>query len=196
MIDSNIPLKHREDVIDTLQLRIKERRVLFSLIIVLLLTLAYENSSILTSALWGDDFSAPELGSRPKTIFKADMLDRFERPLAAALQAFPQYRSHFQTIIDNMNSLKTSPISKSDANEKIHKFAAALNELITHPSLVGNKDLKTLEKELKQFIRILKISLPPGKVLKDISFNRNTPEKNSEKTTAPERNLFEYSQDN
>jgi hypothetical protein len=87
--------KHREDVIDTLQLRQKERRVLYALLAVFLLTVAYENSAVIVSTLLGGSHQPPELGVRRRPQLRADMLNRLDRALAETSEDYPQYWAHF-----------------------------------------------------------------------------------------------------
>lgn len=183
--------KHREDIIETIQLRAKEKRVLLSLILVFFVTLAYENSAGLTSWLWSDGFSAPELGSRPAITFKAEMLERFERPLALALQEFPQYWAHFAAINKKIALLKSSAKDDPQLGTELTTFTQLVKEFLQHSSVAGNKKFAVLEREITQLMRVLKITVPAGGPLKEISFNRPVSEKNSSNA----RNLFAFSQE-
>lgn len=183
--------KHREDIIETIQLRAKEKRVLLSLVLVFFVTLAYENSAGLTSWFWSDGFSAPELGSRPAITFKTDMIERFERPVALAQQEFPQYWAHFAAINRQIALLKSSAKDNPQLGTELATFVKLVKEFLQHSSVAGNKKFAVLEREVTQLMRVLKIKIPEGGPLKEISFSRPASEKNSNNA----RNLFAFSQE-
>ena len=66
-------LKHREDIIDTLRLRVREKRVLFGLLVILLCTLIYENSTLLTRYFYNSEFTVPALSKRKPALVNSEL---------------------------------------------------------------------------------------------------------------------------
>ncbi|MBU1105631.1 MAG: hypothetical protein KKB51_03100 [Candidatus Riflebacteria bacterium] len=187
-----IAQKHREDVIDTLQLRSKERRVLYALLIFFICTVAYENSALIMSRLVGDSHPLPELGERRHQQLTPDQLKRLDRALAEASEGFPQYWARFA---DNQNRLAEAMTllaeeGKADAaQEKLSLVVASMFEFATHPIIKSTKDLEKVVTELKSLRRTLKLKTDiPELEIKPLSFVRETEAESSQ----PRRDLFEY----
>ncbi|EKD82248.1 MAG: hypothetical protein ACD_39C01407G0004 [uncultured bacterium] len=185
--------KHREDVIDTLQLRSKERRVLYTLLIILSITIAYENSALIFAHLIGDSHPVPELGERRKPQLKPDMLKRLDRALAEASEDFPQYWARFaenQKRLGEVAGLLAEEGGAVAAQEVLVRVVASMNEFATHPIIRPTKNLEKLNAEIASLQRILKFKTVAAEVeLKPLEFVRETAAESSQR----QRNLFEYS---
>jgi len=184
--------KHREDVIDTLQLRLKERRVLYVLMIVLLTTFAYENSSSLYSIIAGDSHQLPELGARSKPKLSSKEVLRLDTALAKAADDFPQYWARFSKNRENL-SVAISSLAEEGGMEtamaKVAATAASLQEFIAHPLIKPTKNLEKLQAEIESVQRLFKFNgCSTKRTLKPLDFTREA-RKGSRQI---KRNLFEY----
>jgi len=188
-----IARKHREDVIDTLQLRHKERRVLYTLLLILLLTLAYENSAFLYDRLIGAAHPLPELGQRKKAQLKQDMIKPLEKALVDASEDYPQYWARFsqnQKRLTDAAAMLIEDGMAEDALELVKLVVASMNEFSAHPVIKATKKLERLNTEMATIQRILKFKVDlEGVAPKPLVFTRDA----SVADDQSRRNLFEYS---
>jgi len=184
--------KHREDVIDTLQLRQKERRVLYGLLLILLMTVTYENSAFFYSALIENSHTLPELGTRRKPQLNHEMLQAVDRALVEAAEDYPQYWARFsdnQKRIDDATRLLSEDGGAGEALELVTKVAISMNEFATHPLIKPGKKIERLAAEIASLVRILKLDIDTaGAELKPLDFSRDAAAGSRQR----KRNLFEY----
>lgn len=185
--------KHREDVIDTLQLRLKERRVLYALLLIFLCTVAYENSNMIMAGLVGGSHPLPELGERKRPQLRADMLKRLDRALAEASEGFPQYWARFA---DNQKRLVEATMLLAEeggtdaALEKLTLVTASMREFAAHPIIKTTVNLEKVMTELNSLQRMLKLkTAAPELAIKPLAFDRETVPESFDRR----RDLFEYS---
>jgi hypothetical protein len=187
-----IAVKHREDVIDTLVLRAKERRVLFSLLLVLLITIGYENSSYIFSGLYGENYVAPALGTRQKNGVRKDMFLHLGRMLPKVIDEFPQFCAHLERQQRELNQLLTlideKNVSEDSIMKQVQLVLRGLQEFNNHPAVNRSKSVEALAKELQQLARLTKISLPAELEIKPLDFSSRS----NMAEVAGGRNLFEY----
>lgn len=185
--------KHREDVIDTLQLRLKERRVLYTLLLILCVTITYENSSVILSYLVGSSHQVPELGERKTPQLKPDMLKRLDRALAETSEDFPQYWARFagnQKRLGEAAGLLAEEGGAGLALEKVNQVVVSMKEFAAHPIIKSTKSLEKLNAEMVSVQRILKLKADTAEAeLKPLVFVRESAAGGSQSN----RNLFEYS---
>lgn len=185
-------VKHREDVIDTLQLRAKERKVLYSLIVILFITVVYENSSWLFAGLLGDNFVAPAIGQRQKMMLKTDSFLRLEKALNEVVEEYPQFWSHLrrqQQDLRDCMTLTAEVTNSSAAMLKATDLLNSLHEFVSLPVIVRSKKLETLAKELQMLSKGMKLSLKKEFELKPVVFRLET----RPDSVVGQRNLFEFS---
>ena len=189
----DIAKKHREDVIDTLQLRYKERRVLYGLLLILLVTVAYENSAFLYERLLGGSHPLPQLGERRPPQLRHDMLKQLDRALAEASEDFPQYWARFsmnQKRLANAAAMLAEEGMTDAALEQVVLVAASMNEFAAHPLIKPTKNLERLNSEIASIQRILKLKVDNSEAeLKPLGFAKDS----GAAGDRPVRDLFEYS---
>ncbi len=187
-----IAKKHREDVIDTLQLRHKERRVLYALLLIFLATVAYENSAFLYDRLLGVTHALPQLGERRKPQLRHDMLKQLDRALAEASEDFPQYWARFalnQKRLADAASMLAEDGMSAEALEQVVMVAASMNEFSAHPLIKPTKNLERVRSEIASIQRMLKLTIDASDEPKPLTFSKET----GSVGNRPRRNLFEYS---
>lgn len=185
-------VKHREDVIDTLQLRAKERRVLYSLIVILFLTIAYENSNWLFARFFGDNFAAPAIGQRQKMILKTDSFLRLEKALSDVVEEYPQFWSHLRRQQQDLRDCMALTAEVANNNAAMIKASAVLNslhEFVSLPVIVRSPTLEALAKELLKLSKGMKFSLKTEFELKPVVFRLEA----KPTGVVGQRNLFEFS---
>lgn len=187
-----IAKKHREDVIDTLQLRLKERRVFYALLIIFLLTVTYENSAFIYSQLLGGSHPTPELSARRKPQLKHDMLKRLDRALADASEDFPQYWARFagnQKLLTEAGQLLAEEGDGSESLAKVSAVVASMNEFAAHPIIKSTKNLEKLLGEITSLQRILRLKGDEVAIMpRPLEFTRETGVGSDQRL----RNLFQY----
>ncbi len=189
MIDQNYTHKHREDVIDTLKLRARERRVLYGLIIILLLTVFYENGGDLFSSLITGNFETATLGSRKKLTIKPEVMKKISRAFAPVLPQYPQYAGrlkHDAALLEDAIKLASTPELAEKAVDSSRTAVLRLFEFTSHPVIGKSKQLEALEKELVQAAKLLQIKLTARNDYPGINFKK-TP---SMVESTGQRNLF------
>ncbi|HAE39887.1 MAG TPA: hypothetical protein DCG57_14855 [Candidatus Riflebacteria bacterium] len=185
--------KHREDVIDTLQLRLKERRVLYALLLILCVTFAYENSNLLLSYVVGSAHPVPELGERRKPQLKADMLKRLDRALAETSEDYPQYWAVFsenQKLLGEAAGMLAEEGGADSALDRVARVVVSMKEFAAHPIIKPAKNLEKLNAEMASLQRVLKLNADVAESeLKPLLFVRESAVGGAQS----KRNLFEYS---
>jgi hypothetical protein len=188
-----IAKKHREDVIDTLQLRHKERKVLYALLLILLATVAYENSTYLYDRLIGTSHPLPELGQRKKAQLRPELLKPLKEALAEAAEDFPQYWARFalnRKRLADAHSLLAEEGMSADALENVRLVLVSMTEFSAHPLIMPTKNLTRLNQELTTLQKILKLKVEAADAVPAaLVFTRET----SAAVDQRPRNLFEYS---
>jgi len=188
-----IARKHREDVIDTLQLRHKERKVLYALLLILLATVVYENSAFLYDRLIGNSHPLPELGQRKTPQLKPEMLRPLSSALSEAAEDFPQYWARFaqnRKRLADAQSLLAEESMSADALENVKLVLISMTEFSAHPLIIPTKNLTRLNQEIATLQKILKIRIDAADAAPGpLNFTRET----STGIDRKPRNLFEYS---
>lgn len=187
-IKNQFIIKHREDVIDTLQLRQKERRVLLTLIAILFLTVVYENSSWLFSGMLGDAYVAPALGQRQKKGIESSNFMRLDQALDEIIVEYPQFRTHLLRQQQNLRQIMAEAGSDKAFLATIVELLNNLYEFVSLPVISPGKKLEVLAKELQHLSKLLNIQLKQDFAIKPIEFKTVEPIKK----TVGTRNLFEY----
>ena len=183
--------KHREDVIDTLKLRARERRVLYGLIIILLLTVSYENGGGIFSLLVSGDYATPTLGNRRKLTIKPEIMKTLARELEPLPGIYPQYAIRLKKdagLVADAVQMASTPELAERAVEASREAVLHLYEFTSHPVITRTKNLEALEKELFLVAKILQIKLVNKGNLPELSFKKAAPMVEN----TGERNLFDY----
>ncbi|PKL44131.1 MAG: hypothetical protein CVV42_19530 [Candidatus Riflebacteria bacterium HGW-Riflebacteria-2] len=188
----DIAKKHREDVIDTLQLRHKERRVLYALLLIFLATVAYENSAFLYDSLIAASHPLPELGQRRKPQLKHDMIDRLARALVDVSEDFPQYWARFsqnQKLLADATKMLLEEGSAAAALANVEMVVASMKEFAEHPLIIPTKNIERLNTEISSLQRILKLKVDTATIApKPLVFTKEAAASEDQR----QRNLFEY----
>jgi hypothetical protein len=184
-------IKHREDVIDTLRLRSKEKKVLLGLIVILLLTIAYENGGQVVSYFLSQNQAVPELGRSRKVVIKPDLIKDLIDKLKAVEPSFPQYRQttgELKMRLNNALTLARTPDKKDEATNAAGEIAKKLWKFATNPMMPENKELEELEKSLALLQRRFKIVFSDEFAIVPFSLLKAE----SSQTTRIKRSLFVY----
>jgi hypothetical protein len=153
-------LKHREDVIDTLRLRAKEKKVMYGLMLILLLTIAYENGGQIVGHLFNEDFVTPALGKRKKAIVKTTRIKEIEKKVKDVKMALPQFGrviSEYQLRLNNAHTLSKNMQNSEEATKMMLELAKELYRFVTHPVMPENKELEVLKQDLENLKKRFKL---------------------------------------
>lgn len=190
-IKKDFARKHREDVIDTLVLRARERRVLTGLLIILLLTLMYENGSAIFGGLLNENFAVATLGERKKITIRPDILKKIARSLDGIAGEYPQFSRRLGKDAADLNEavqMAAVPELAEKAVDKSREVIHQINEFVSHPVIARNKKLEALEKELKQVAKLLQINLGREFEFRPVTFKKAAPAAES----TGQRDLFAF----
>lgn len=193
MIDKrgDFAVKHREDVIDTLRLRAREKRVLYGLLIILLLTLIYENGGSIIDSLVNESFETAQLGEVKRLTVKPESLKKLVRSLKPVIKEYPQYAGRLNQDLSTAEAaiqMAASPEMSEQAVAKSRELVTGLFAFVSHPVISRTKPLDALEAELQGLAKLLQ--LKPGKsfVYTSLKFKKMTPTAEGQGS----RNLFEF----
>ncbi len=185
-------VKHREDVIDILQVRVKEKKVLLGLIIILVCTLGYENYDYLSKLLFNYEFSVPELGERKPPTIKPDMIKALSRKLVPVEELFPQFVllfSRFHDELDQAAALAEKEENRAQATYNTYMIAREMYRFANNPVLPESKELKELRNALEQLQKKFKFDIRSENEIKIISFVGG---ERQEAQANIHRSLFDY----
>ena len=186
---SEFTIKRREDVIDTLQLRAKEKTVLVGLIVVLMCTLIYENSAALNRYFLESDHEVPQLGERKKIVVKPGMIKELKERIDPLFNDFPQFTALFKRQKNQLDSvLQILKNNEKKATDKTIVVSRNLYRFVTHPVIEKNSNLEAVAKYLDLLQRKLKVKFKSRFKIEPVSFlqgERTLP-------TGVKRNLFDY----
>jgi len=193
MIDNrgDFAVKHREDVIDTLRLRAREKRVLYGLLIILLLTLVYENGGSIIDSLVNESFETAQLGEVKRLSVKPESLKKLVRSLKPVIKEYPQYAGRLNQDLSTAEAaiqMTARPEMSEQAVASTRELIARLFEFVSHPVINRNKSLDALEAELNGLAKFLQVK--PGKsfIYTSLKFKKSIPAAEGQGS----RNLFEF----
>ncbi len=184
-------IKHREDVIDTLRLKKKKKKVLLGLIVILLITIAYENSGQVVGYFLSQEHEVPQLGKSRKVVIKPDIIKDLIDKLRAVEPSFPQYRQTIGELkmrLNNALTLAKIPEKKAEGTKAAKEIAKELWKFAINPMMTENKELKELEKSLSLLQRRYKIVFSDDFEIVPFSLLKAE----SSHTTRIKRSLFVY----
>lgn len=185
-------IKHREDVIDTLMLRAKEKRVLYSLLIVLLMTMAYENNSWLLSSVFSENHNVPELGERRGYGINSQLFKPINNAIVHFSNEYPQFWANIERQKQQSRELMetlSDPAMKQQALQKAFVLLQEVKTFISHPALSQTKKLQEIDKEISRIARSLNYKFVENIDYKVVAFGQKT----SLKDSSVPRNLFDFS---
>ncbi|MGM0598272.1 MAG: hypothetical protein ACQETH_00525 [Candidatus Rifleibacteriota bacterium] len=186
---SEFTIKRREDVIDTLRLRAKERTVLIGLIIILICTLVYENSTALNRYFLETDHEVPQLGERKKIVVKPAIIKELKEKINPVINDFPQFTAMFKGHKNELDRiLLTLKKDEDKATKQIIAISKELYRFATHPVIEQNDNLEEIEKVLNLLQRKLKVKFDKKFKIVPVTFVKG------ERTmpSGVKRNLFNY----
>ena len=193
MIDkrSDFAVKHREDVIDTLRLRAREKRVLYGLLMILLLTLIYENGGSIIDSLVSENFETAELGEVKRLSVKPESIKKLVRSIKPVIKEYPQYAARLNQDLATAEAaaqMAASPEMAEQAVASTRELVLRLSEFVSHPVISHSKSLDALEAELNGLAKFLQVK--PGKafVYTSLKFKKAVPASEGQGS----RNLFEF----
>lgn len=186
------PVKHREDVIDTLQLKANEKRVLIGLIIVLLFTVGYKNSNYITAFLLHENIEVAQLGVRRGPVLNNDALVQVIEAARKAAADYPQFAHYIKDCLAPIHEAAAIISEPEKAVAAKELFAAGAVKLIyfsQHPVITPTDNLEKLSETLTRLMKAHKIDFSADYEVKPLQFSSAK----SSKNVGPARNLFEYS---
>ncbi len=193
MIDKrgDFAVKHREDVIDTLRLRAREKRVLYGLLLILLLTIIYENGGGIIESLVNESFETAQLGEVKRLSVKPESIKKLVRSLKPVIKEYPQYAGRLNQDLATAETTiqqAASPEMAEQAVASSRELVTRLFEFVSHPVISRNKSLDALEAELKGLAKLLQVK--PGKafIYTSLKFKKVAPAAEGQGS----RNLFEF----
>lgn len=184
-------IKNREEVIDSLQLRAKEKQVLLALILILVSTIAYENGAFILNYFVSENFEVPTLGKRKNLLVKADVVKQMFRRIDGLKNVYPQFFALFESNEGKLNQaldLMADENTKEEASTMVVQVALDLWKFSTHPVLPKTDQIEELEKYLMKLQKRLKIDFRNEFVISEINFSRAE----SAGAAKIRRNLFDY----
>ncbi len=190
-IKTNFVIKHREDVIDTLKVRAREKRVLYILLIIFALTMAYENSAAIFAFLLNDNFEIASLGEKKAATIKPEIFRGLEKSLQPLIDEYPQYARRLQLDAATLRTLIAKPVSPDTHEASMNtcrELLARFYEFAKHPVVTKGPKLVEFEKELLAVARLLKIKPDRELSFQKLDFGKTTAEAFENK----HRNLFEF----
>lgn len=186
---SEFTIKRREDVIDTLQLRAKEKNVLIGLIIIFLCTLVYENSAALNKYFLESDHKVPQLGARKKIVVKPAMIKDLKEYIDPLIEDFPQFITMFEQQKNELDKvLQLLKKNEDKATAKVVTLSKELYRFVNHPVIEKNENLEAIEKYLNLMQRRLKVKFESQFEIVPVSFVKGE----RKMPTGVKRNLFNY----
>ncbi len=193
MIDKrgDFAVKHREDVIDTLRLRAREKRVLYGLLIILLLTVVYENGSSVIDSLVSESFETAQLGEVKRLSVKPESIKKLVRSLKPVIKEYPQYAGRLNQDLSTAEAailMAARPEQSEQAVAGVRELIIRLSEFVSHPVITRNKSLDALEVELKGLAKLLQVKSGKAFVYTSLKFKKTAPAAEGQGS----RNLFEF----
>jgi len=193
MIDKrgDFAVKHREDVIDTLRLRAREKRVLYGLLIILLLTLVYENGGSIIDSLVNESFETAQLGEVKRLSVKPESLKKLVRSLKPVIKEYPQYAGRLNQDLSTAEAaiqMTARPEMSEQAVASTRELIARLFEFVSHPVINRNKSLDALEAELNGLAKFLQVKTGKSFIYTSLKFKKTIPAAEGQGS----RNLFEF----
>ncbi|HNS10919.1 MAG TPA: hypothetical protein PKN29_14550 [Candidatus Ozemobacteraceae bacterium] len=193
MIDNrgDFAVKHREDVIDTLRLRAREKRVLYGLLIILLLTLVYENGGSIIDSLVNESFETAQLGDVKRLSVKPESLKKLVRSLKPVIKEYPQYAGRLNQDLSTAEAaiqMTARPEMSEQAVASTRELIARLFEFVSHPVINRNKSLDALEAELNGLAKFLQVKTGKSFIYTSLKFKKTIPAAEGQGS----RNLFEF----
>ena len=193
MIDKrgDFAVKHREDVIDTLRLRAREKRVLYGLLLILLLTIVYENGGGIIESLVNESFETAQLGEVKRFNVKPESLKKLARTLKPVIKEYPQYAGRLNQDLASAEAatqMAGKPEMSDQAVASSRELVARLFEFVSHPVISRNKSLDALEAELKGLAKFLQVKPDKAFIYTSLKFKKATPAAEGQGS----RNLFEF----
>jgi len=193
MIDNrgDFAVKHREDVIDTLRLRAREKRVLYGLLIILLLTLVYENGGSIIDSLVNESFETAQLGEVKRLSVKPESLKKLVRSLKPVIKEYPQYAGRLNQDLSTAEAaiqMTARPEMSEQAVASTRELIARLFEFVSHPVINRNKSLDALEAELNGLAKFLQVKTGKSFIYTSLKFKKTIPAAEGQGS----RNLFEF----
>ncbi len=193
MIDNrgDFAVKHREDVIDTLRLRAREKRVLYGLLIILLLTLVYENGGSIIDSLVNESFETAQLGEVKRLSVKPESLKKLVRSLKPVIKEYPQYAGRLNQDLSTAEAaiqMTARPEMSEQAVASTRELIARLFEFVSHPVINRNKSLDALEAELNGLAKFLQVKTGKSFIYTSLKFKKAIPAAEGQGS----RNLFEF----
>lgn len=185
-------VKHREDIIDTLHLRAREKKVLAALLLVFFITVAYENYDVISRYFFSEDFITPALGKRQTLLVKPDQIAQIGRSLAAVEGQFPQFAElfvKFHRELETAARLAAAEETRQQATYNIFILARELYKFSANPVLTRSKELEALNSQLLLLQKRMRFDLQTEDQVKSVSFVRSESESNEANI---HRNLFDY----
>ena len=154
--------KKRDDIIDTLQLRQKEKRVFYYLLVLLLIAVSYEFGAELTNSLFYEKQVQPQLGVRKyRTINKKPLLKLIKTAKATA-EEVPQFSPFFSKKIKEIEEIvlfiNNEPDNKTELEKKEKALLISLLRFLKHPIASEKKELFELKAIVERLLRVLKIN--------------------------------------
>ncbi len=184
-------IKNREEIIDTFQLRLKEKKILISLIILFLLAGGYEFSGPFLGGLFQEEFDIPEVGMSRKRVIPSKTLRKVKNNLIECGLEFPQFYKFFLKAEKEIESIsmmnKTNPGSDL-AIEKMEAVSLKLWEFVVNPVTSKRECTENLEKTLKDVLKFLKLDAGKDFKITKLVFEKKFIPEMSE----PSRNMFDF----
>ncbi|MEW6713182.1 MAG: hypothetical protein AB1403_25400 [Candidatus Riflebacteria bacterium] len=184
-------IKHREDIIDTLLLRAREKKVLLGLLIMLICTIVYENSEALSRFIWADNFKVPALGAPRPALVRPEMIKQLNRSLQKVEGQFPQFVGIFARFHETLNKAEADAATEQNRQKATYAFFMVSREIYRfafNPVLPVSKEMTELQTALQQLQKKMKFDLKSPDELTPVSFVRAEEEQQVE----IHRSLFEY----
>ncbi|GAB4279961.1 MAG: hypothetical protein Kow0029_24230 [Candidatus Rifleibacteriota bacterium] len=189
-------VKNRDEVIDSLHLRSKEKRVLIALFLILFATVAYENGSAIMQYFFNENFKVPALGERKNYYAKPELIKDLIRKTQSLHACFPQFVNFLDKNIKNLKraaQLASTGETQDEATKITIAAAKDLWKFTTHPVIQKNDELKELENCLASLQKKLKQKFKSDFEIVPVNFSKIAVEEGNPSLKAKiQRNLFDY----
>jgi hypothetical protein len=185
--------KKRDDIIDTLQLRQKEKRVFYYLLVLLAIAVSYEFGAELTSSLFYEEQVQPQLGVRKyRTINKQPLL-KLIKTVKATAEDVPQFSPFFSKKVKEIEEIvlfiAEKPDDKTSLEKKEKALLIGLLKFLKHPIAAEKKELTKLKTAVQRLLRVLKVNPSIDFEIAELKFQKDFI---VAKEAIATRNIFEF----
>ncbi len=181
--------KNREDAFDIIALRAKELKILYGLLVVLLLTLAYEYGTPIYNKFMGLDCEEVEITRVVTKRYRLGDFRNLKLEFEPFKEEFPQFNNRINREITQLDKIikEYESLDGNAIKTKGDAIVKGLYSFVTHPVMEKFDNSKELKETLESMAKTGGIKFSSKLEVVPLVFNKH-------KATALDgrRNIFEY----